>query len=118
MDSFFEQQLAVLNAQMLSSFGTETISYQRRIAGTEAGGDADLQAVPIDPLRLEGFTNGNFAVRWLQKQDLEEANITPAKGDIVRLADGTFTRGGNYTVMQIQEDLGGGVRLVLERRST
>lgn len=117
MRSSFDDQLAVLNQQMMTTFGTETVSYQRRIDGTEAGGDIDIPAIPIDPLRLEGYSNGNFAIRWLQKQDLDDAGITPARGDIVVLSDSDFTRGGNYTVIQVQVEVGGGTRLVLERRA-
>ncbi len=114
----FIDQLDVLNDACMDTFGSETINYQRRVASADYKGDVDLQAIPIDPLRLEGLSNGNFAVRWIRSKDLDEAGIVPQKGDVVTLGDSELTTGGLYTVIQMQKEVGGGFRLILEKRSS
>jgi hypothetical protein len=119
--SSFSSVLDAMNSAVLLTFGAETISYQQQANGSPIGSPVPLQAIPIDPLRLEGLANGNFAVRWVRKVDLIDWTgteaLVPAKGDVVTLIDSELTTGGVYTLIQIQEDIGGGIRLVLERRS-
>lgn len=117
--SAFLTQLAVLNDAVESTFGSETISYQPRVSGVDFGSPVDLISIPIDPLRLEGLANGNFAVRWVKTVafvDWVGNPFIPGKGDVVVLATSALTVGGIYTVFQVQADIGGGVRLILEKR--
>lgn len=116
----FLTQLAALNEAVKTTFGTEAIIYQQRISGVDSNSPITLTAIPIDPLRLEGLANGNFAVRWVKTVDFIDANglaFNPIKGDVVTVPNSTLTVGGTYTVIQVQEDIGGGLRLVMERRT-
>lgn len=117
--SAFLTQLAVLNSAVADTFGSETINYQPRVSGVDLGSPVDITAIPIDPLRLEGLANGNFAVRWVRTIDFLDwvGNLfVPGKGDVVVLAASTLTVGGTYNVFQVQADIGGGIRLILEKR--
>jgi len=123
----FLLKLDTLNSQVLTAFGTETIIYQQRSNQIDIGSPVSILAIPIDPLRLEKQSNGNIAVRWVQTHDLldwQGQPFQPQKGDVVTLAATAISSsspwpvaGGAYTLVQIQEDTGGGVHLVLEKRS-
>lgn len=117
----FLTQLDALNTGVLALFGTEQISYQQRLNSADVGNPVLITAIPLDPLRLEGQANGNFTIRWVKTIDLIDWQgnpLQPVKGDVITLVDSELTKGGVYTLIQIQEDVGGGVRLILEKRAT
>jgi len=118
INSFFAGQLAVLNRMTRDQFGTELITYQPYTATAPLqprGAAVKLKAVPLDPIRLEGKSSGQFTVRWVQAADFAAYTLTPRRGDRVTITANptTSTIGGTYVVNQVQADEGGGVRLLL-----
>lgn len=110
--SVFPSQLAALNSAVESVFGTETLLYQ--IKGTGSQSAFPVPSIPIDPLRLEGLTPGNFTVRWVKLDNpaflSQTPPVNPKRGDLVQLGNGV-----SYVIDQVQEDTAGGARLILNK---
>lgn len=112
MASFFSQ-LDTINEAVRDSFGSDTVTYQPYSNGFPVGAPLTLKAVPLDPIRLEGNSSGQFTARWFNGADFAAVAITPKRGDRIEIPNTAHTVGGVYTVHQVQADTGNGVRLIL-----
>jgi hypothetical protein len=65
--------------------------------------------LPLDPLRLEGINPGAFTLRWARESDFDAQMFIPQQGDRLTID------GAPYAVEQIQNDLGGGLKFMLNR---
>ena len=107
----WDTPLAALNEKVQSAFApTDSYGNLDQALYSPAAGvplPFPVTLLPLDPLRLEGVTPGNFTLRWALEADFEAQSCAPAQGDAVTID------GADYTVEQIQADLGGGIRLML-----
>jgi hypothetical protein len=71
-----------------------------------------ITMLPLDPVRLEGINPGAFTLRWAQLADFEEQEYEPQQGDMLTID------GANYMVEQVQNDLGGGLKFMLNRSTS
>lgn len=113
----FRSDIDELNSKVMAAFADPDapITY---ISSNPQVNSALIDSVPIDPIRLGDSFPNTFTVLWVKEADLTDAGITAARGDQVVIGDpngptGSFT---TYTVDQIQNDMGGGIRLILMKR--
>jgi hypothetical protein len=109
----WETQLAALNQKVQATFApTDPVTGNPDYAiytpvPTGVPAPFPITLLPLDPLRLEGVSPGNFTLRWAVESDFSAQSVVPGQGDVVTID------GADYTVEQIQSDLGGGIRLML-----
>lgn len=107
--SQFDKAVAAANKIVSSTMGG-ALGEGNEMSYIPAGGPPiAIVGVPLDPLRLEGETPGQFTLRWIKLVDLAPYN--PQRGDTVVLSGGQ-----NYRVHQVQEDSGQGARLILTKK--
>lgn len=113
----FRSDIDELNSKVMDAFADPDapITY---VSADPQVNPALINSIPIDPIRLGDSFPNTFTVVWVQESDLSDLGIVAARGDQVIIGDPNGPTGSSitYTVDQIQNDMGGGIRLILAKR--
>lgn len=113
----FSSDIAELNDKVMAAFADPAtpITY---ISSNPQVNSANLDSIPLDPIRLGESIPNTFTIRWVKEEDLATLGIVPTRGDQVVIGNPNGPTGSFivYTVDQVQNDMGGGIRLILMKR--